>query len=100
MFIIELADSLDIMLRLTVAYPVVCKCFATARRMGMMGWRCSMKAGYLSLQAVPAATQKLMTLDAMTLMCALRQGRLPLSSSWKQTKWDLSAYSSVEGNLF
>jgi hypothetical protein len=37
LFILELVDSLVIMLRLTVAYPVVCKCFATVRRMGVKG---------------------------------------------------------------
>ena len=37
-FILKLVESLVVMLRLTVAYPAVCKCFATARRMGVMGW--------------------------------------------------------------
>ena len=49
---------LDIMFRLTAAYPVVHDCFGTAPRMGMMGWWRRAKAADSSLQIVRAAAKK------------------------------------------
>ena len=66
--------GLDIMFRLTAAYPEVHNCFGTALRMGMLGWWRRAKAADSSLQIVRAAAKKIMTLAAIPLMGPLRQG--------------------------
>ena len=50
--------GLDIMFRLTAAYPEVHNCFGTVLRMGLMGWWRSARAADSSLQIVRAAAKK------------------------------------------
>ena len=49
--------GLDIIFRLTAAYPEVHNCFGTALRMGMMGWWRRAKATDSSLQIMCAAAK-------------------------------------------